>query len=274
MLYENPALRRSILPLMRRLNFNFTVRHHWVPGARVYLNFFQHKNYWYQGKARERESMEAFAKLVPQGATVIEVGAHIGYISRYFASLVGPEGRLVVFEPGPNNQRYLARNVAGLANVEWIGKAVSDEVGTVSFYCDNLTGQNNSLISDFKIADINAERSGVVLERSEVKVEATTLDAFCAERGLVPDFIKIDVEGAELMVVRGMRSVLRSAKPRLMVEMTEEDEAQRLLEREIADAGYVLLSEKLEPSPDGRAHFGNNFCLHADDPLLAEIRRA
>ncbi|HEX8626145.1 MAG TPA: FkbM family methyltransferase [Allosphingosinicella sp.] len=273
MLYENTALRRAVLPLMRRLNFNFTVRHHWVPDARVYLNFFQHKNYWYQGKARERETMETFAKLVPKGATVIEVGAHIGYISRYFASLVGPDGRLVVFEPGPNNLPYLARNLAGLANVEWIGKAVSDSVGTVSFYCDNLTGQNNSLISDFKIADINAARSGIALERSEVKVEATTLDVFCAERAIVPDFIKIDVEGAELMVVRGMKSVLRSAKPRLMVEMTEEDEGQALLERELADSGYIFLSERLEPSPDGRAVFGNNFCLHADDPLLGEIRR-
>lgn len=273
MLYENTALRKRVLPLMRRLNFDFSVRHHWVPGARVHLNFFQHKNYWYQGRARERETMEAFARLVARGATVIEVGAHIGYISAYFGSLAGPDGRVVVFEPGPNNQRYLARNVAALGNVEWIGKAVSDEAGTVSFYCDNLTGQNNSLLSDFKVAEINADRSGIALERSEVKVEATTLDAFCAERGLAPDFVKIDVEGAELMVVRGMRSVLGTAKPRLMIEMTGEREEQEALERELVAAGYVFLSERLEPNTDGRPHFGNNFCLHSDDPLLAELRR-
>jgi FkbM family methyltransferase len=267
MLYENPALRKSVLPLMRRLNFDFTIGHHWVPGARVYLNFFQHKSYWYQGKARERDTMEAFARLVPKGATVIEAGAHIGYISMYFASLAGPEGRVVVFEPGPNNQKYLERNVAGLANVEWIGKAVADEVGTVSFYCDNLTGQNNSMLSDFKAAETNAAGSGIALERLEVKVEATTLDAFCADRGLAPDFIKVDVEGAEAMVVRGMRSVLRTARPRLMIEIADPDDAA--LERELVDAGYVFLSERLEPSPGGRPQIGNNFCLHGDDPLLA-----
>ena len=272
MLYENITLRRILLPLMKRFSFDFTIGHHWLPGARVYLSLFQHKGYWYHGRARERETMEAFARLIPKGGTVIEVGGHIGYISMYFAALAGPQGRVIVFEPGPNNQKYLRRNIAGLANVEWIDRAVSDEVGTVSFYCDNLTGQNNSLVSDFKVLEANAGRTGIAAERAEVKVEATTLDAFCAERALVPDFVKIDVEGAELLVVRGMKSVLASARPRLMVEKNDEDEAG--LERELAAAGYRFLSPELRASADGRMHFGNNFCLHADDPLLAELERA
>lgn len=270
MLYKNMTLRKIVLPLMKRFSFDFTIGHHWLPGARVYLSLFQHKGYWYHGRARELETMEAFARLIPRGGTVIEVGGHIGYISMYYASLVGPGGRVIVFEPGPNNQRYLQRNIAGLANVEWVDRAVSDEAGTVTFYCDNLTGQNNSLVADFKVLEHNASRTGIALERAEVKVEAVTLDAFCAERGLSPDFVKIDVEGAELLVVRGMRSVLASARPRLMVE--KNDEEDETLEAELAAAGYVFLSPELERAPDGRMHFGNNFCLHADDPLLAELR--
>ncbi|MGA9583170.1 MAG: FkbM family methyltransferase [Allosphingosinicella sp.] len=271
MLYENMTLRKIVLPLMKRFSFDLTVRHHWLPGARVYLSLFQHKGYWYHGRARERETMEAFARLIPKGGTVIEVGGHIGYISMYFASLAGPKGRVIVFEPGPNNHKYLHRNIAGLDNVEWVDRAVSDEEGTVTFYCDNLTGQNNSLVSDFKVLEANAGRTGIALERAEVTVKATTLDAFCADRGLVPDFIKIDVEGAELLVVRGMKSVLRSARPRLMIEKNDEDEEG--LESELIAAGYVFLSPELEPSRDGRMHFGNNFCLHGDDPLLAELGR-
>jgi FkbM family methyltransferase len=267
MLHQNIALRKIVLPLMKRFAFDLSIRHHWLPGSRVHLNSFQHKGYWFHGRARERETMEAFRRLIPEGGTVIEVGGHIGYISMYFASLAGPRGRVVVFEPGPNNQRYLERNIGGLANVEWIDSAVSDEVGSVSFYCDNLTGQNNSLVSDFKVLQDNAARTGIALERVEVTVEATTLDAFCSERGLVPDFVKIDVEGAELMVVRGMKTLLREARPRLMVEKNDEEDHE--LERELAAAGYVFLSEALEPSADGRMHFGNNFCLHAEDPLAA-----
>ncbi|HYE28929.1 MAG TPA: FkbM family methyltransferase [Allosphingosinicella sp.] len=271
MLYQNDTLRKILLPLMKRFSFDFTIGHHWLPGARVRLNLFQHKGYWYHGKDRERDTMEAFARLIPDGGTVIEVGGHIGYISAYLAALVGPRGRVIVFEPGPNNQPYLQRNIAGLANVEWIDRAVSDEVGTVTFYCDNLTGQNNSLVADFKVLEANAGRTGIAVERAEVQVEAITLDAFCEARRLVPDFVKIDVEGAELLVVRGMRSLLRGARPRLMVEKNDEDEAE--LERELAAAGYVFLSPRLEPSGDGRMHFGNNFCVPTDDPLLAEAGR-
>ena len=261
-----------MLPLMKRLSFDFSVGHHWLPGKRVHLSLFEHKGYWYYGRARERETMEAFGRLIPRGGTVIEVGGHIGYISMYLASLVGPAGRVVVFEPGPNNARHLKRNIAGLANVEWVDLAVSDRTGTVAFYCDNLTGQNNSLLPDFNAPERNAGRAGIALERAEVKVEAVTLDAFCDERGLAPDFVKIDVEGAELLVVRGMKSVLAGARPRLMVERNGSEDSA--LERELAEAGYRFLSPGLELGAEGRMRYRNNFCIHRDDPLLAELRAA
>lgn len=269
MLYKNMRLRRIVLPLMKRLSFDFTVGHHWLPGARVRLGLFEHKDYWYHGRERERETMEAFARLIPRGGTVIEVGGHIGYISMYLASLAGPRGRVIVFEPGPNNHKYLKRNIAGLDNVEWVDRAVSDRSGPVTFYCDNLTGQNNSLVSDFKVPEINAARTGIALERSEVTVEATTLDAFCAERGLMPEFIKVDVEGAEWRVVRGMKSVLRTARPRLMIE--KDDPRDKELERELGAVGYVILPPALLQGCGGRMHFRNKFYLHVDDPLLAEM---
>lgn len=265
------TLKKVVLPVMKRFSFDFAIGHHWLPGARVHLNSFRHKGYWYHGRARERETMAAFARLVPKGGTVLEVGGHIGYVSMYFAYLAGPRGRVIVFEPGPNNQKYLRRNIAGLRNVEWVDRAASDETGTVSFYCDNLTGQNNSLVSDFSALDRNAGRIGFIPERIEVKVEATTLDVFCAERGVVPDFVKIDAEGAERRVVRGMRSVLASARPRLMVE--KNDRGDDGLERDLAAASYRFLTPALEPAAGGRMQYRNNFCLHAEDPLLAELGR-
>jgi FkbM family methyltransferase len=257
-----------VLPLMKRFSFDFSIRHHWLPQRRVFLSLFQHKGYWFHGKARERETMESFARLIQPGATVIEVGGHIGYISMWLASLVGANGRVIVFEPGPNNHSYLLRNIEALDNVEWIDSAASDRAGKASFYCDNLTGQNNSLVKNFRVLDTNARRTGIKAERIEVTVDTVTLDAFCEGRGIAPDFIKVDVEGAELAVVRGMKSVLRKFKPRLMVEHNGEDGA---LELELREAGYRFLSPGLKPGADERMHYRNNFCLHSEDRLWAML---
>ena len=48
-------------------------------------------------------SMELFARLVPRGSTVLEIGAHIGYLAQYFSTLTGIQGRVFCFEPSPEN---------------------------------------------------------------------------------------------------------------------------------------------------------------------------
>ena len=111
-LINNHTLRRLILPLFAKINpGNITIRHHFTD-QKFYLHSFRHKNYWVHGKKREQTTMDLFEILIDFGDTVIELGAHIGYISLYFAKLVGDNGNVVVFEPGPDNFKYLYRNVS------------------------------------------------------------------------------------------------------------------------------------------------------------------
>jgi FkbM family methyltransferase len=56
--------------------------------------------------------MTSLGKLIRSGETIVEIGGHIGYLSIYLSDLVGPQGRVYVFEPGPNNIPYIRKNIA------------------------------------------------------------------------------------------------------------------------------------------------------------------
>src|SRR5262249_24259088 len=107
------GLRKVAIAALRRFNpGDISIRHHYTC-ERIVLHSFKHKGYWYYGKRRESESMALFAQLVRPEDTVIEVGGHIGYLSLYFAQLVGQRGQLIVFEPGANNLPYARANLRG-----------------------------------------------------------------------------------------------------------------------------------------------------------------
>jgi hypothetical protein len=77
-----------------------------------------------------------------------------------------------------NNIRYTEENVHGLQNTTLERKAVSSENGIATFYEDNLTGQNNSLLSDYKNADLVAKAHSATLVRSPRQVEVVTIDSY------------------------------------------------------------------------------------------------
>src|SRR5687768_9187669 len=152
-IHQHKVLRRIIIPLLKKLNpGKISIRHHYTKG-RIVLDAFNHKGYWYHGRNREVDTMELFRKLIQPGFTVIEVGGHIGYITNYFSHLVGPLGKVYVFEPGENNLPYIKENIQKLTNVVLVQKAVSDTNGIARFYVEDLSGQNNSLLSDYGVRE-------------------------------------------------------------------------------------------------------------------------
>ena len=246
---------------MRRFNpGDILIRHHYT-GERITLHSFKHKGYWFYGKRREAKSMALFARLVSPQDTVIEVGGHIGYLSLYFAQLVGQRGQVIVFEPGPNNLPYTRANLRAKPNVRLIETAVADFSGKASFYLDDYTGQNNSLLSDYSRFDENLTNAGMrgQMTKSVVEVDCTTLDEFVAKLTVPPpSFIKIDVEGAELAVLRGMQRTLRAENVALMVEVTEQASAVYEL---LTSAGYKAYSERKTPIGSPEELHENTFWL-------------
>jgi FkbM family methyltransferase len=263
-LHEIRALRRLVLPTLKALNpGNIKVRHHWT-GDPVTLDAFRHKGYWYHGKSRERQSMQLFSELIRPGDAVLEVGGHIGYLSLYFASLVGQTGKVVVLEPGPNNLRYLRENVAAKPWVTVVECAACNYVGAAELHTENLTGQNNTLLERYATRVANEERSFIAdVGADVVTVACTTVDALLQQPEQVPpSFVKIDVEGAELAVLQGMTQTLASSRLALMVEVTEKSaEVSELL----LDAGYRLFSEGKQSIVRGGRLHGNVFCLKPED---------
>jgi FkbM family methyltransferase len=250
---RTPLIRPLFLRALRMMARDRTIINPWT-GDVLRLNTFRHKGYWYFGKSREKETMERFAAMIKPGDTVIEVGGHIGFIAQYFAKLVGPSGRLIVFEPGSNNLPYIEANLAGRKHVTLERMAVSSEPGEAEFFEDNLTGQNNSLLDDYKGADGVGRTHGMTLVRSKRIVKLTTLADYMSNLSGNVDFLKIDIEGHELAALEGARSVFDRIKA-IMVEVTEQQEAVGNL---LAEYGFQFFDPAGNRLPRVTATFSGN----------------
>jgi FkbM family methyltransferase len=258
---SSAALRKILLPLFSMVNpGDITIRHPFT-GTPFRLHSFKHKGYWFYGKRRESETMRFFAEFIEAGDTVVEVGGHIGYISTYLSKLVGPEGALYVLEPGENNLPYLKRNTRSCPNVTIVEKGAADKDGELAFYLENLTGQNNSFVKDYPVLWANAQSAEFKPDIVEKSVSVVTIDGFIEARSLKPSFIKIDVEGFELQVLRGMSATLSAIKPGLMVEVTQNPgEVFDLL----GEKGYLCFDRARDIVRDAAGMRDNIFCVHPE----------
>jgi len=149
------------------------------------------------------------ARRLEPGSTFFDVGAHYGWMSLQAARRVGRTGSIVAFEPSPVLAQILRyhQRVNRMDQMRIVVQAVSDRD------CDATPFRllNNGLSSQ------NSLTFGGNLP--ETTVPSTTLDRFCSTTGLVPDLVKIDVEGAELMVLQGASRLLTDAHPDIIVEV-------------------------------------------------------
>lgn len=144
------------------------------------------------------------------GMVVFDLGAHHGFYTLLAANLVGPTGKVIAFEPSPSERRKLIWHIRlnRCRQVKVEPFAVSDSEGTMKLY---LTKDNsaNSLSTP--------EISPVV---SEVTVQVTSLDKYCKCNDINRiDLIKMDVEGAELLVLQGAQWVLSALRPVIITEI-------------------------------------------------------
>jgi FkbM family methyltransferase len=148
------------------------------------------------------------------GDVVFDVGANQGWHSLRAASLVGQRGHVVSFEPSPANLRVLDyhRRMNRVHNVTIVPKAVSctDGERLTLYILHSGRSPLNSLFSHPLLANQGSEISRCV-------VETVTLDSYRSQTGLNPNVIKIDVEGAEMMVLCGTTRVLQECRPDLII---------------------------------------------------------
>jgi FkbM family methyltransferase len=132
-------------------------------------------------------------RLLRPGMTVMDVGANVGLLTRQFCRQVGKNGRVYAFEPDPLTFQFLEFNTRSCKNRELTQCAVSDNQEPALLHLNLTSGAGNSLL--------NPNHS-----TESVPVACISLDEFLKRHGNPSvDVIKIDVEGAELSVLRGMR---------------------------------------------------------------------
>ena len=135
--------------------------------------------------------------------TVLDVGANLGYYTLLFSTLVGSRGRVVAFEPCPQNFSLLSRSLKanGMANVTVLQKAVAASPGELPLLLSPRV---------FGGHRIGMDRTGDDADASEetITVSSVTVDDVVEHYGLRPDFVKMDIEGAECFALQGMERTL------------------------------------------------------------------
>jgi FkbM family methyltransferase len=176
----------------------------------------------------EPEVQNALEKYLRPGMTFYDIGANIGFFSLIAARLVVQNGHVFAFEADPEIaarlQEHVTRNSFSLISVAQ--NAVWSELRTVFFErIDPTTSPDRGL-------------GHVVTEnnRNTIKINAVSLDDF-SRTYPPPDFLKCDVEGAEVEVFRGAQRLLREKRPGILCEMHSEENRRILLE-EFSRHGY------------------------------------
>src|SRR5579864_6709003 len=194
------------------------------------------------------EVWNSVSPVLPEGGVFFDVGAHIGYFSMKAAAQVGKTGRVVSFEPNPEILKQLRDNVAAnhFQNVIVEPVACTDRDQMLTLYAAPIINTGASSLAK-QNADISVDQAP-----RAYSVRGRPIDDVVRELGLTRvDAIKIDVEGAEVIVLRGAVNTLQRFHPKLAVEVvsrqlasfqTTVDDLKKLLE----NAGYNL-SRPLNP---------------------------
>ena len=142
---------------------------------------------------------------------IFDVGAHHGFYSLLAHTVSGGAATIYAFEPSDFHFKVLMRNIGHQSHTKGVNAAVYSSEKPLTFF------ESERTVSTADQAAVDEAKGGKVLYRT-VTVPAITLDAFCAREGVVPTFLKIDVEGAEAAALEGARTLLRTHHPDLSLE--------------------------------------------------------
>jgi FkbM family methyltransferase len=161
----------------------------------------------------EYRTAMAFCSFIRPGATVADIGAHIGQFTLLGAHRAGPDGLVLSFEPNPENRARLIKNLDrnALANVRVLDYAVSDHRGSATLQIPQV---------EHSSGEGSLHARGPV--QKEYAIETRPLDGVIEELHIERiDVIKVDVEGLEAEVFRGGAQTLRKSHPTIVFEVND-----------------------------------------------------
>lgn len=156
----------------------------------------------------EKDALAQCANFIRPDGIVIDVGANIGVHTVHFAEFA-PLGKVICFEPARATFAYLLRNVKNLANVIPLNVALSDATGLQTLFV--ATDNAYSGLKDTKRKAILRQESIACFTGDEILLPLTQNQRI--------DLVKIDVEGLEMQVLRGMKQLIVTHRPVIFCEI-------------------------------------------------------
>jgi FkbM family methyltransferase len=201
------------------------------------------------GEGFEKAETNFVQRYLRPGLTVLDIGAHHGLYTMLASKLIGASGRVIAFEPSPRERKRLKRHV----HMNSCSNVCISEVAL-----GNATKRENLYLAGNDDNWCNSMRPPAVrTETKLVEVQVKTLDEFLSESAISRvDFVKMDVEGAELEVLGGATKLLNSTfRPLLLVEVEDRRTAPwgyraSDIVRFLAGMGYLWFSITEDGSPN------------------------
>ena len=261
--------------LFRGFGFDLRYEAEVFPGLRMKLSYRDRvqKTILARGEWDPHTGATLRALLAP-GDTFIDVGANVGYFSLLTSRAVGPNGRVFAFEPSLRALGQLVDHLESnrVRNVVVSSLGLSDRRALVSFYRAEASNIGKSSLG---LAEAERADSESIL--------TTPLDEYLAGLDVIPQVIKIDIEGAELLALRGMQRLLRENQPYVLCEVIDSYLAKlnctatemHALMDELGYKSYIAVDKSDEAQwtllDDWNARSGDDDILFAKRPLPATL---
>ena len=205
---KNPYLKKILKKIEGNLKSDFSE----IQGSKMFLDPGDSLNLSINGVYGELDT-NIIRNEISEGDVVIDVGANIGYYTLIFAKLVGKKGKVIAFEPEPKNFELLKKNIIAneLSNVILEQKIVSDKNEKTKLFLANsgIVGHRISPTKNMK---------------NFIEVDSIILDDYLEKNNLTNkiNFLKIDVEGAEIKVLDGSKNTLKNSPLKIFTEFNRE----------------------------------------------------
>ena len=189
-----------------------------------HLGFLNQKNIRYEHTVQEK-----IVKYINKDAIIFDIGSNIGQYALIFSELVGEEGKVICFEPDYNNFTFLTFNKLKnrCHNIETNNKGLGAQSTKLKFYKDAKTGGRTS---SFKKEYVKGNQ--IFEDTNEVVV--STLDIEIEKHG-IPNFVKIDVEGFEDEIIKGLTKDLDQTV--FFIEVRKE--TKKTVFKYFSERGYI-----------------------------------
>jgi len=220
-LFKNSLFRKVVRAKIRRLEGKYVIEN--VLGSKMYLDLSRDAGVsWelYKVGIREPFITSFLQKEIKEGDVIVDIGANIGYYALLESKLVGEKGKVYAIEPVPESVNLLKKNISlnRRSNIEVFQLAIGGRITTDYIYISPA----------LNVSSLIKPKANRFIKK--IKIKVTTLDEFLKDKPF-PTLIRMDVEGYEIEIIKGMRNILESNKPlKILIEIHPHIIKEKILE--------------------------------------------